>query len=164
MYHLFVGVNIRHSTFCFPSLHFPVYGRVHDHASVDYPGIYHRGTLRYGHRPVLESRTVSLVTPPSILWEALTTLLALLYAHVWHIVPVMSMLCENAILGISLSLGYVLSKLACVVSSPCYCVDTGPTHPVAQTASSSRARRTLGTVIFSQLKGCALALCLPSIE
>jgi len=49
-------------------------------------------------------------------------LLALLYAYVWHIVPVMSMLCENAILGISLSLGYVLNKLDCVVSSPFYCL------------------------------------------
>ena len=47
-------------------------------------------------------------------------LLALLYAHVWHIVPVMSMLCENAISGISLSLGYVMGKLECVVSSPYY--------------------------------------------
>jgi hypothetical protein len=50
------------------------------------------------------------------------TLLALLYAHVWHIVPVMSMLCENAILGISVSLSYVLSKLECVISSLCYCL------------------------------------------
>jgi hypothetical protein len=50
------------------------------------------------------------------------TLLAYLYAHVWHIVPVISMLCENAISGISVSLGYVLSKLECVVSSPCYCL------------------------------------------
>jgi hypothetical protein len=49
-------------------------------------------------------------------------LLALLYAHVWHIVPVISMLCENAILGISLSLGYVLNKLEYVISSPCYCL------------------------------------------
>jgi len=49
-------------------------------------------------------------------------LLALLYAHVWHIVPVMSMLCENAISGISVSLGYVLNELECVVSSPYYCL------------------------------------------
>jgi hypothetical protein len=47
-------------------------------------------------------------------------LLALIYAHVWHIVPVISMLCENAISGISVSVGYLLSKLECVVSSPCY--------------------------------------------
>ena len=42
--------------------------------------------------------------------------LALLYTHVWHIVPLMSMLCENAISGISVSLGYVLNKLEYVVS------------------------------------------------
>lgn len=119
---LSLGVNIRHLTFCFLSLHFPVYGRVHDHASVDYPGIHPRSTLRYGYRPISESRSVSLVAPPSILCgEALMAFLALLYAHVWHIVPVMSMLCENAISGISVSLGYVLSKLECVISSPrCY--------------------------------------------
>jgi hypothetical protein len=105
------------------SLHFPVCGRVHDHASVDYPGIHHRSILRYGHRPVSESRTVSLVTPLSILCgDALMAWLALLYAHVWHIVPLMGMLCENATLGISMSLGYVLSKIECVVSSPCYCL------------------------------------------
>jgi hypothetical protein len=49
-------------------------------------------------------------------------LLALSYAHVWHIVPVMGILCENTISGISLALGYVLSKLEYVVSSPCYCI------------------------------------------
>ena len=49
-------------------------------------------------------------------------LLTLLYAHVWYIVPIMSMLCENAISGISLSLGYVLSILECVNFSPCYCL------------------------------------------
>ena len=113
----------RHSTFCLLSLHLPVYGRVHDHASVDHPGIYHRSILRYGYRPVSESRPVSLVTPSSILCgDALMALLAILYAHVWHTVPLMSLLCENAILGISVSLGHVLSKLECVVSSSCYCL------------------------------------------
>jgi hypothetical protein len=122
IYHIFVW-GIRHSTFCLLSLHFPVYSCVHDYASVDYPGIYHRSTLRYGHRPVSESTTVSFVTPPFILWgEALMALLALSYAHVWHIVPVMGILCENTISGISLALGYVLSKLEYVVSSPCYCI------------------------------------------
>ena len=122
-YYIFVGMHIRHSTFCLLSLHFPVYGRVHDHASVDYPGIYHRSILRYGYRPVSKSTAVSLVTPPSILCgDALITLLALLYAHIWHTVPLMSLLCENAISGISVSLGYVLSELECVVSSSCYCL------------------------------------------
>jgi hypothetical protein len=72
-------------TFLFPFLHFPVYGRVHDHASLDYPGIYHRSTLCNGYCPILESRTLSLVMPPSILGgEALIALLALLYARVVH--------------------------------------------------------------------------------
>src|ERR1700679_1547375 len=113
------GVYKRYSTFCLLSLHFPVHGRVHNHASVDYPGIYPRNTLRYGYRAVSESRTVSLVTPTFILWGgALMVLLALIYAHVWHIVPVMSMLCENAISGISVSVGYLLRNLNGVFSSP----------------------------------------------
>ena len=45
--------------------------------------------------------------------------LSLLYAQTCHIVPLMSILCENAIPAILLSLGYVLNKLECVVSSPC---------------------------------------------
>ena len=53
---------------------------------------------------------------------ALIPLLALLCTHVWHTVPLISILCENAIKAISLSLGYVLSELECVVSSPCYCL------------------------------------------
>ena len=41
--------------------------------------------------------------------------LTLSYAHLWNIVPLVSILCENAIKATSLSLDYVLSKLECVV-------------------------------------------------
>jgi hypothetical protein len=147
-------------------VHFPVYGRVHGHASVDYPGIYPRSTLRYGYRTVLESGTISLVTPPLILWgEALMAQLAL-YARVTHSPRHEYALRER-------NLGHLSVTRLCpeqtrvrrfltVLLPPR--VNTDPTRPVVQTASSSQAHRTLGTVILSQLKGCALALCLPSIE
>ena len=37
-----------------------------------------------------------------------------------YIVPVVGMLCGNAIIGISRSLGYVLKKLECVISLALY--------------------------------------------
>ena len=65
-YHIFVRVD-KTFTFCLLSLHLLVYGCTHDHAGVDYPGVYPRSIFRNGYQPTSVSRTVSLVTPPTVL-------------------------------------------------------------------------------------------------
>ena len=45
------------------------------------------------------------------------------------------MLCENATSGISVSLGYVLSKLECVVSLPCHCLHVEYRHYASRSAN-----------------------------
>jgi hypothetical protein len=74
-----------------------------------------------------------------------------MHTYLGPIVPVVGMLCGNAITGISVSLGYVLKELACVISSlfPCLhrpCINCSENYDDTETlpgASRLEACRTL---------------------
>lgn len=93
-------------------LHFPVQCRFHGHVSVDYPGIYVMNIVPFWNP------AVSSVVTNHLFFRG--TLAALTCATARS--PSQEFLCENAISGISASLGYVLKKLECVVSSLCHFV------------------------------------------
>jgi hypothetical protein len=111
----------RHEPFPLPCL---VYLCVGCNAGLEYSGGYPRSALRDECLPILDSRTVQLVTifflysfssrvPRAD--RARTTMrfnhLNLYHLSLTRVVPVMGMLCGNAIMGISVSLAYILREL-----------------------------------------------------
>jgi hypothetical protein len=106
-----------HVIFSSPS--FPVSRSPRGHACIYHPSIYPRCIFRHGCLPVLDTRTISLVTtslcgsPES---RHLTIKFYMCFCtNVYSIVPVVGMLCANAITGISVSLGYILKELGCAI-------------------------------------------------
>jgi hypothetical protein len=90
--------------------------RVRRVAGLDNPGVYPRGTILDERLPILDTGTIQSVPVPFSLatidgiWPSSnpTHIVACVW---WHVVPIVGMLCGNAVVGVLIVLSSILKEL-----------------------------------------------------